>query len=68
MDKVVVTGSVREVNSGGYIPRRAKRWFIYLVLSTNPERDSCFSIYQNNGMRPHFICKDTIQCKPFFYL
>ena len=36
-----------EVNSGGYIPRReASRYSIYPPLFTDPEGDSCFSIYQ----------------------
>ena len=29
------------------IYRDAKRWGIYPLLLTNPEGDSCFSIYQN---------------------
>ena len=33
-----------EMNSGGYIYWDAKRRGIYLVLLTDPERDSCFSI------------------------
>ena len=39
---------------------------IYLALGTDPRGDSCFSIYQNNEMKMHFIFKETIQCKPFF--
>ena len=35
-----------EVNSGGYIPRREASRYIYLPLFTDPEGDSCFSIYQ----------------------
>ena len=35
-----------EVNSGGYIHRDAKRLGLYLALFTDPEGDSCFSIYQ----------------------
>ena len=36
-----------EVNSGGgYLYRDAKRQGIYLALFTDPEGDSCFSIYQ----------------------
>ena len=35
-----------EVNSGGVIYRDAKRRGIYLALSTDPEGDSSFSIYQ----------------------
>ena len=35
---------------------------IYLVpLGTNPEGDSCFSIYQNTGIKMHFLFKETIQ-------
>ena len=33
-----------EVNSGGYIPRREAS--MYPPLFTDPEGDSCFSIYQ----------------------
>ena len=33
-----------EVNNGGY--RDAKRQGIYQALFTDPEGDSCFSIYQ----------------------
>ena len=35
-----------EVNSGEYIPRRKASRYIYPPLFTNPEGDSCFSIYQ----------------------
>ena len=35
-----------EVNSGVGIYRDSKRRGIYLALSTDPEGDSCFSIYQ----------------------
>ena len=35
-----------EVNSGEYIHRDAKRRGMYLALFTDPEGDSCFSIYQ----------------------
>ena len=35
-----------EVNSGGYIPRRKVSRYIYPPLFTDPEGDSCFSIYQ----------------------
>ena len=45
----------------------AKHRGIYLMLGTNPEGDSCFSIYQNNGIKMHFVFKETIQCKPFFF-
>ena len=36
------------VNSGRYISRDAKRLgiYMYLVLFTDPERNSCFSIYR----------------------
>ena len=34
------------VNSGGDVYRDAKSRGIYLALFINPERDSCFSIYQ----------------------
>ena len=51
------------MNSCGYI---RKRRGIYPPLGTDPEGDSCFSIYQNNAMEMHFIFKETIQCKPFF--
>ena len=33
---------------------------IYRALVTDPEGDSCFSIYQNNGIKIHFIFKETI--------
>ena len=36
----------REVNSGGYTPRREASRYIYPPLFTDPEGDSCFSIYQ----------------------
>ena len=48
------------------IYRDAKRRGIYLALGTDPEGDSCFSIYQIYGIKMHFIFKETIQCKPFF--
>ena len=35
-----------DVNSGGDVYRDAKSRGIYLALFTDPERDSCFSIYQ----------------------
>ena len=35
-----------EVNSGGYNYRDAKRHGMYIPLFTDPEGDSCFSIYQ----------------------
>ena len=36
-----------EVNSGGgYIPRREASRYVYPPLFTDPEGDSCFSIYQ----------------------
>ena len=35
-----------EVNGGGYKYRDVKRRGIYLSLFTDPEGDSCFSIYQ----------------------
>ena len=35
-----------EGNSGGYIPRRKASRYIYPSLFTDPEGDSCFSIYQ----------------------
>ena len=35
-----------EVNSGVDIYRDSKRRGIYLALFTDPEGDSCFSIYQ----------------------
>ena len=38
-----------EVNSGGYIPRRDASRYIYPLLFTDPEGDSCFSIYQISG-------------------
>ena len=45
------------------IYRNAKRRAIYLVLGTDFEGDNCFCIYQNNGAKMHFICKEKIQCK-----
>ena len=39
---------------------------VYLVLGTDPNGDSCSSIYQNNGIEMHFVFKETVQCKPFF--
>ena len=47
------------------IYRDAKLRGIYLALDTEREGNSCFSIYQNNGIKMHFIFKETIQCKPF---
>ena len=35
-----------EVNSGGYVCWDTKHWGVYLPLFTDPEGDSCFSIYQ----------------------
>ena len=35
-----------EVHSGGHIPRREASRYIYPPLFTDPEGDSCFSIYQ----------------------
>ena len=35
-----------KVNSGGYIHLDTSSLGIYLALFINPERDSCFSIYQ----------------------
>ena len=35
-----------EFNSGEYIYGDAKHWGIYLLLFTDPEEDSCFSINQ----------------------
>ena len=35
-----------EVNSGGYIPRCEALRYISTALHTDPEVDSCFSIYQ----------------------
>ena len=49
------------------ICRDAKRQGTYLALGTDLEGDSCFGIYQNDGMKMHFIFKETIQWKPFFY-
>ena len=39
------------------IYRGAKRRGIYLALGTDPEGDSCFSIYQNIWIKMHFISK-----------
>ena len=39
---------------------------IYLALRTDPKGDSCFSNCQNNGIKMHFIFKETIQSNPFF--
>ena len=39
-----------------------------LVLGNDPVGDSCFSIYQNNGIKMHFIFKETVQYKSFFYI
>ena len=47
--------------------RDGKRRGIYLALGNYPEGDICFSIYQNNGIKMHFILKGTTQCKPFSY-
>ena len=41
-----------EVNGGG-IYRHAKRRGIYLALFTDPEGDSCFSIYQISWIKIH---------------
>ena len=49
------------------MPRHKALQGIYLALGTNPVEDSCFSIYQNNGIKMYFIFKKTIQRKPFFY-
>ena len=46
--------------------RDSKRRDTYLALGTDPEGDSCFSIYQNNGIKIHFIFKEAILDKPFF--
>ena len=35
-----------EVNRGGYVCWDMKHWGVYLPLFTDPEGDSCFSIYQ----------------------
>ena len=43
-----------------------KRRNIYLALDTDLEGYSCFSIYQNDGIRMHFILKEKIQCKLLF--
>ena len=34
------------MNSGGYVCWDMKHWGVYLLLFTDPEGDSCFSIYQ----------------------
>ena len=47
------------------IYKDVNRLGIYLALGIDSEGNSC--IYQNNGVRMHFIFKETIQCKPFFY-
>ena len=44
-----------EVNSGVEIYRDAKRQGIFLALFTDPEADSCFSIYQISW--PHKTAK-----------
>ena len=38
--------------------RDAKRHGMYIALGTDPEGDSCFSIYQNNGIQILFIFKN----------
>ena len=43
------------------IYRDTKRRGIYLAISTDSERDSCLV---NNGIKMHFIFKETIQFKP----
>ena len=52
------------------IYRVAKRRGIYLALGTNPEGNSCFSIYQNNWIKMHYIFKERIQslCKNLFLI
>ena len=42
--------------------RDAKLQGMYLALGTD-EGNSCFSIYQNNGIKIPFIFKETIQSK-----
>ena len=37
------------------IYRDAKRRSLYLALGTDPEKDSCFSTYQNDGIKMYFI-------------
>ena len=54
-----------EVNIGGYIPRLDASRYISNARQ-QPWGNSCFSYYENNGIKMHFICKETIQCKPFF--
>ena len=44
-----------EVNSGGYIPRCEASRYIYPPLFTDPEGDSCFSIYQIRWIKKHFF-------------
>ena len=44
-----------EVKSGGYIYRDAKRRGIYPPLFTDPEGDSCFSIYQIRWIKKRFL-------------
>ena len=44
-----------EMNSGGYIPRREASRYIYPPLFTDPEGDSCFSIYQIRWIKKHFF-------------
>ena len=39
-----------EVNSGEYITRPKALIYIYIVLFTVPDGDSCFSIYQRNQL------------------
>ena len=39
---------------------------IYLVLGSDPEENSCFSIYQNNGIKMHFIFKENNTMETFF--
>ena len=48
------------------IYREAKRRRIYLALGTDFEGDSCFSIYQNNGIKMHFISKKQYNVYTFF--
>ena len=48
------------------IYRDVKHQGIYLVLGTDPEGDSCFSIYQNNGMKIHLIFKESNTMQTFF--
>ena len=44
-----------EVNSGGYIPRREASRYVYPPLFTDPEGDSCFSIYQIRWIKKRFL-------------